>query len=221
MFPSYETWVLGFVVICLTMTDWVLFEVCKPLGLMTLWANSDHIHPFIDPEYRIILRLFRSVFRTASHQRTCAGRLCSVSGFNLQMFLTLSDIMVQIQRLLHSSAIWHFASLAYILHLHNDLRCIPNCHGHPVHVPLYAGLHVLIAGNRATNVYEEKALGIHDADEHSEKAGIQHVKSEGSYVNEHLSQQLAYDVWWVVLCTFISEFQRLLRSDKKNTDHQT
>jgi hypothetical protein len=72
---------------------------------------------------------------------------------------------------------------------------------------------VLIAGNRATNVYEEKALGIHDADEHSEKAGIQHVKTEGSYVSEHLRQQLAYDVWWVVLCTFISEFQHLFRSD--------
>jgi Trk-type K+ transport system membrane component len=54
-------------------------------------------------------------------------------------------------------------------------------------------------------VYEERALGIDDDDEHSEKRGLQHVRKEGSYVHEHLQQQLAYDAWWLVLCTFISE----------------
>lgn len=59
---------------------------------------------------------------------------------------------------------------------------------------------------RASNVYEERHLGLTDDSERSEGSGVQHVKREGGYVGEHMRQQLAYDVWWLVLCTWISTF---------------
>jgi hypothetical protein len=41
------------------------------------------------------------------------------------------------------------------------------------------------------------------------------VKREGGYVGEHMRQQLAYDVWWLVLCTWISTLASASRSSFK------
>lgn len=44
---------------------------------------------------------------------------------------------------------------------------------------------------RATNVYEEKALGIQDEGEFSMAHGLEHLRQEEGYVNLHLKEQLA------------------------------
>lgn len=43
----------------------------------------------------------------------------------------------------------------------------------------------------ATNVYEEKSLGLSEDDEVSADAGLQHLKQEEGYVSLHLRDQLA------------------------------
>lgn len=44
---------------------------------------------------------------------------------------------------------------------------------------------------RATNVYEEKALGISESTESDAKHGLQHLKQEEGYIGLHLKEQLA------------------------------
>lgn len=44
---------------------------------------------------------------------------------------------------------------------------------------------------RATNVYEEKSLGLSDNTEQTMEAGLQHLRQEEGYVNLHLRDQLA------------------------------
>jgi Trk-type K+ transport system membrane component len=53
------------------------------------------------------------------------------------------------------------------------------------------GVYPIAMAIRATNVYEERALGIDDADERAPGTGLSHLRAERSYIGEHLQQQLA------------------------------
>ena len=44
---------------------------------------------------------------------------------------------------------------------------------------------------RATNVYEEKSLGVSENDETSTNTGLNHLKQEEGFVSLHLRDQLA------------------------------
>ena len=57
---------------------------------------------------------------------------------------------------------------------------------------------------RATNVYEAKALGIR-YDEDNLSTGLRHLRQEEGYVGLHLKEQLSYDVWFIILATFLSQ----------------
>ena len=44
---------------------------------------------------------------------------------------------------------------------------------------------------RATNVYEEKSLGVAESDETNSNSGLEHLKQEEGFVSLHLRDQLA------------------------------
>lgn len=90
---------------------------------------------------------------------------------------------------------------------------------------------------RATNVYEERSLGITHDDEHSPQDGLFNLRRETGYSKFHLREQLAvsdsayrpgydiagdnsltvptallqlkYDVWYILLAYWLSKFMQM------------
>ncbi|KAK9900695.1 TrkH-domain-containing protein [Cystobasidium minutum MCA 4210] len=56
---------------------------------------------------------------------------------------------------------------------------------------------------RATNVYEERSLGIHTDEEGNLKVGMANLRKETGYSKFHLREQLAYDVWYILLAFWL------------------
>lgn len=60
---------------------------------------------------------------------------------------------------------------------------------------------------RATNVYEERAIGIYsDANSSDLESEFHRIRRQQSYVDRYLRDQLAYDMWFIIFAVWISEF---------------
>ena len=69
---------------------------------------------------------------------------------------------------------------------------------------MYISAIPFIISLRATNIYEDRSMGIYDKDSGKEdRQGEENGKEEGSTVQKHLQNQLAYDLWWIVLSVFL------------------
>ncbi|TFY66085.1 hypothetical protein EVG20_g5004 [Dentipellis fragilis] len=79
-------------------------------------------------------------------------------------------------------------------------------------VMMYVSAYPLAMSIRATNVYEEKSLGVFNSEEQSEEdieneadyAGLHsRVSIMGRYLRRHIRRQLAHDLWWLAFALFL------------------
>ncbi|KAA1472124.1 TrkH-domain-containing protein [Dentipellis sp. KUC8613] len=79
-------------------------------------------------------------------------------------------------------------------------------------VMMYVSAYPLAMSIRATNVYEEKSLGVFNSEEQSEEdieneadyVGMQsRVSIMGRYLRRHIRRQLAHDLWWLAFALFL------------------
>ena len=69
---------------------------------------------------------------------------------------------------------------------------------------MYISAIPFIISLRATNVYEDRSMGVYDRDTGKEEQQEEgQGKEEGSSIQKHLQNQLAYDLWWIVLSVFL------------------
>ncbi|EJD53027.1 TrkH-domain-containing protein [Auricularia subglabra TFB-10046 SS5] len=69
-------------------------------------------------------------------------------------------------------------------------------------VMMYIAVFPVAMALRSTNVYEEKSLGIYQAEEEEEPSLDGETKDReavGKYLGWHLRRQLAFDLWWLVV----------------------
>ncbi|KAF8346023.1 cation transport protein-domain-containing protein [Amanita rubescens] len=73
-------------------------------------------------------------------------------------------------------------------------------------VMMYISVYPIALSVRATNVYEERSLGIFNDEEHKEEdfeAVGSRVSIWGKYLALHARKQLAFDMWWLSLALFL------------------
>ncbi|KAI8307255.1 Low-affinity potassium transport protein [Colletotrichum sp. SAR11_59] len=72
---------------------------------------------------------------------------------------------------------------------------------------MYIAIFPIAISIRASNTYEERALGVYEADSHLDET------NGASYVMAHIRNQLSFDLWYIFLGTFcicIAESQRIM-----------
>ncbi|EQB46072.1 trk family potassium uptake protein [Colletotrichum gloeosporioides Cg-14] len=72
---------------------------------------------------------------------------------------------------------------------------------------MYIAIFPIAISIRASNTYEERALGVYEADSHLDE------NNGASYVMTHVRNQLSFDLWYIFLGTFcicIAESQRIM-----------
>ncbi|KAH9922903.1 cation transport protein-domain-containing protein [Fomitopsis serialis] len=73
-------------------------------------------------------------------------------------------------------------------------------------VMMYVAIYPIAMSVRSTNVYEEKSLGIYEADENIEQmadCSESRVEIWGRYLWRHARRQLSFDMWWLALSLFL------------------
>lgn len=71
-------------------------------------------------------------------------------------------------------------------------------------VAMYISAYPIIMSIRTSNVYEERSIG--QEDENKSQSALHDPKQQqkaGSKLGEHIQKQLAYDLWWIILCVWI------------------
>ncbi|KAL0952812.1 hypothetical protein HGRIS_007037 [Hohenbuehelia grisea] len=91
-------------------------------------------------------------------------------------------------------------------------------------VMMYIAIYPIALSIRATNVYEERSLGVFEAepeDEDEEPQGLEELAPRqrvGRYLGWHLRRQMSVDIWWLVWAVFIIaiiERHNIMDEDKK------
>jgi len=68
---------------------------------------------------------------------------------------------------------------------------------------IYFSVYPLAMCIRATNPYEERAMGlVGDMDSYIWSEEAYRLKRQKGYVEQYLRDQLAYDIWWIMLVIF-------------------
>ncbi|GAA94848.1 uncharacterized protein L969DRAFT_97190 [Mixia osmundae IAM 14324] len=72
-------------------------------------------------------------------------------------------------------------------------------------IMMYVAVYPIALSIRATNVYEDKALGIYDDDDDESEvdAEFEQKKDTKGYLAYHARRQLAFDLWYVVLAAWL------------------
>lgn len=153
LFPSTHTWFLLFVVLTLTLIDWVSFMVLD-IGTPDIEA--------LPVGTRIAAGLFQSVAVRAA-------------GFGIVPMNSLAPSV----------------KVLYI-------------------IMMYISVYPIAMSVRATNVYEERSLGLFDDDDSDEEDEEEQEASEtkgahavAKYVGWHARRQLAFDMWWIALALWL------------------
>ncbi|KDQ24184.1 TRKH superfamily [Pleurotus ostreatus PC15] len=91
-------------------------------------------------------------------------------------------------------------------------------------VMMYIAVYPVAMSIHATNVYEERSLGVFEApppDEDEEPGDLENLPSRervGKYLDWHLRRQISNDIWWLVwaiLAIAVIERRNLMDEDKK------
>lgn len=72
---------------------------------------------------------------------------------------------------------------------------------------MYIAIFPIAISIRASNTYEEKALGVYGSDSHVDE------KHGASYIMAHVRNQLSFDLWYMFLgafCICIAESERIM-----------
>ncbi|EJD07960.1 uncharacterized protein FOMMEDRAFT_164765 [Fomitiporia mediterranea MF3/22] len=73
-------------------------------------------------------------------------------------------------------------------------------------VMMYVSIYPVALSIRATNVYEEKSLGVYEEeDEEDVESQLEGPRTAvwGQYLARHARRQLAFDMWWLALAVFL------------------
>lgn len=74
-------------------------------------------------------------------------------------------------------------------------------------IMMYISVYPIAMSVRATNVYEERSLGLFDDDdsdeEEAEASGTKGAHAVAKYVGWHARRQLAFDMWWIALALWL------------------
>ncbi|EJD08005.1 TrkH-domain-containing protein [Fomitiporia mediterranea MF3/22] len=76
-------------------------------------------------------------------------------------------------------------------------------------IVMYLGVYPIALSVQATNVYEEKSLGVFEDEEEAEETDFEpkvedsQPSSYGRYMAWHARRQLAFDMWWLGLVLFV------------------
>ncbi|KZT64165.1 TrkH-domain-containing protein [Daedalea quercina L-15889] len=73
-------------------------------------------------------------------------------------------------------------------------------------VMMYIAIYPIALSVRSTNVYEEKSLGIYEAEENIDElddSPESRVEIWGRYLWRHARRQLSFDMWWLALSLFL------------------
>ncbi|GAA5896526.1 uncharacterized protein JCM6883_006933 [Sporobolomyces salmoneus] len=70
-------------------------------------------------------------------------------------------------------------------------------------VMMYIAVYPIALSIRATNVYEEKSMGVYDEDLDDSEADFDKTRSATQYIGFHARKQLAWDIWFIVLSVWL------------------
>lgn len=176
LFPFYETCILGFIVFSLIATDfWLLFA---------LNANNSVVYSL--PKGQMIVDALAQAVSIRS-----SGFYVGLSSFFFVLLVCSRNIGLRPLFHLHAKTIVE-SDLTPATHVLNMFM-------------IFITIYPLAMAIRATNVYEERAIGIQsDANSSDFQAELIRIRRQQTYVDRYLRDQLAYDSWFIILVVWIS-----------------